>query len=94
VPYTRRVSQVELRLVADETSSATAVVINPGQNRSEAGGEIQAAMQALKSGGLFAAHFLDPLQALILNLRVANGLGQHLVQLSPSLLRFALGWLP
>jgi len=40
-------------------------------------------------GGLFAAISLGPLQSLILSLRVADGLGQHLVQLSLGLLRFA-----
>ena len=34
------------------------------------------------------------LQPLIFSLRIADGFGQHLVQLSFGLLRFALGWLP
>jgi hypothetical protein len=39
-------------------------------------------------------HSLGRLQALILSLRIADGLGQHLAQLSLGLRRFALGWLP
>jgi hypothetical protein len=46
------------------------------------------------SSGLFAATFLDPLQALILGLRIADGFGQHLVQFSLGFCRFPLGWLP
>jgi hypothetical protein len=52
------------------------------------------AICSAQSGGLFAALFLDPLQALILSLRIADRLGQHLVQLGLGFLRFALGWLP
>ena len=37
------VSQAELRLVADETSSATAATIKSDQNRTEAAEEIEAA---------------------------------------------------
>jgi hypothetical protein len=37
---------------------------------------------------------LDLLQALILSLRIADSLGQHLAQLSLGLCGFALGWLP
>jgi hypothetical protein len=40
---------------------------------------------------LFATIFLDPLQALVLSLRIADGLGQHLVQLSLGVCRFPLG---
>ena len=47
-----------------------------------------------KSGGLFAAIPLGPLQALILSLRIADGLGQHLTQLGLGLRGFPLGWLP
>jgi hypothetical protein len=47
-----------------------------------------------ESGGLFAAIPLGPLQALILSLRIADGLGQHLAQLSLGLCGFSLGWLP
>ena len=39
-------------------------------------------------------HFLGPLHTLILILRVAHGLSQHLVQLSLGSLRFPLGRLP
>jgi hypothetical protein len=39
-------------------------------------------------------HSLGRLQALILSLRIADGFGQHLAQLSLGLRRFALGWLP
>jgi len=45
-------------------------------------------------GGLFAAIPLGPLQLLILSLRIAGGLGQHLAQLSLGLCGFPLGWLP
>ena len=45
-------------------------------------------------GGLFAAISLGPLQALILDLCIADGLGQHLAQLSLGLCGFPLGWLP
>ena len=45
-------------------------------------------------GRLFAAIPLGPLQALILGLRIADGFGQHLAQLSLRLRRFALRWLP
>jgi hypothetical protein len=45
-------------------------------------------------GGLFAAIFLDLLQALIFSLRVADGFGQHLAQLSLGLRGFSLRWLP
>ena len=41
-----------------------------------------------ESGGLFAAIPLGPLQALILSLRIADGFGQHLAQLSLGLRRF------
>ncbi len=39
-------------------------------------------------------HLLGLLQALILSLRIADGLSQHLAQLSLSLRGFPLGWLP
>jgi hypothetical protein len=39
-------------------------------------------------------HFLGPLHTLILDLRIAYGLSQHLVQLSLGFLRFPLGRLP
>jgi len=39
-------------------------------------------------------HSLGLLQALILGLRIAYGLGQHLAQLSLGLCGFPLGWLP
>jgi hypothetical protein len=39
-------------------------------------------------------HSLGLLQALILNLRIADGFGQHLAQLSLGLRGFPLGWLP
>jgi hypothetical protein len=45
-------------------------------------------------GRLFAAISLDQLQALILSLRIADSLGQHLAQLGLGLCGFALGWLP
>jgi hypothetical protein len=45
-------------------------------------------------GRLFAAIPLGPLQPLILSLRIADGLGQHLAKLSLGLRGFALGWLP
>jgi hypothetical protein len=45
-------------------------------------------------GCLFAAISLDQLQAIILSLRIADSLGQHLAQLSLDLCGFALGWLP
>jgi hypothetical protein len=40
-------------------------------------------------GCLFAAISIGLLQALILGLRIADGLGQHLAQLSLGLVRFA-----
>ena len=45
-------------------------------------------------GRLFAAIALGILQALILSLRIADGLGQHLAELNLGLCGFALGWLP
>lgn len=39
-------------------------------------------------------HFLGLLQALILSLRISDGFGQHLAQLSLGLCGFALWWLP
>jgi hypothetical protein len=45
-------------------------------------------------GRLLAAISLDQSQALILSLRIADSLGQHLAQLSLGLCGFALGWLP
>ena len=38
-------------------------------------------------------HSLDLLQALVLSLRIAHSLGQHLAQLSLDLCGFPLGWL-
>jgi hypothetical protein len=52
---------------------------------------IGAVYSARQSGGLFAASFLDPLKALILGLRIADGFGQHLVQLSLGFCRFPFG---
>jgi hypothetical protein len=45
-------------------------------------------------GCLLAAIALGMLQALILSLRIADGLGQHLTQLGLGLRGFPLGWLP
>jgi hypothetical protein len=45
-------------------------------------------------GRLFAAISLGPSQALVLSLRIADGLSQHLVKLSLGLRGFPLGWLP
>jgi hypothetical protein len=45
-------------------------------------------------GGLFAAIFVGLRRALRLWLRIADGLGQHLAQLSLGLRGFAFGWLP
>jgi hypothetical protein len=45
-------------------------------------------------GCLLAAISLGLLQALILSLRIADGLRQQLAQLSLGLRWFALGWLP
>jgi hypothetical protein len=42
-------------------------------------------------GCLFAALFLDLLQALIFSLCIADGFGQHLAQLSLGLRGFSLG---
>ena len=48
-----------------------------------------------ESGGLFAAISLDLWRALRFRLcGIADGLGQHLVQLSLGLRRFPFGWLP
>ena len=52
------------------------------------------ALRGNESGGLFAAIPLDPLLALILSLRIADGFCQHLAQLSLGLCGFPLGWLP
>ncbi len=45
-------------------------------------------------GCLFAAIFLDLLQALILSLRIADGFGQYLAELRLRLRRFATWGLP
>jgi hypothetical protein len=39
-------------------------------------------------------HSLGALQAIILSLRIADSLGEHLVQLSLGFCGFSLGWLP
>jgi hypothetical protein len=47
--------------------------------------------RTLESGHL---NFLGLLHTLILGLRIADGLGQHLAQLGLGLRWFALGWVP
>jgi hypothetical protein len=48
----------------------------------------------MRLGRLLAAISLGLSLALILSLRIADGLSQHLTQLSLGLRSFALGWLP
>ena len=66
-----------------------------GAPRGKVGQPKVLAPRYVKSGGLFAAIPLGPLQALRLGLRIADGFSQHLTQLSLSLRWFSReGFLP
>ena len=101
------VSQAEVRLVADETSSATAAKIKSDQNRDRScpgnrggcgeGGKCEFRYMTRPA----LAHELRRFsrvsgrgRTLWLRLRVADGLCQHLAQLSLCLRRFAAWGLP